>query len=125
MTRTMIERIQLFMLVEAASFGIASLIHSGVLITGFEHAQARIAEGVIAAVLFVGWAITLARRDWVRPIGLVTQGFALLGTLVGLFTIAVGIGPRTLPDLVFHAGIVVVLLWGLMFTAQAGARPAV
>jgi uncharacterized membrane protein YjjP (DUF1212 family) len=50
---------------------------------------------------------------------LAAQGFAILGTLVGLFTIAIGIGPRTVPDLVFHAGIVVVLVWGLIVTTRA------
>lgn len=30
-------------------------------------------------------------------------GFALLGTFVGVFTIAIGIGPRTVPDIVFHS----------------------
>ena len=125
MNKAMIERIQLFMLVEAVVFGAAFLIHSGVFITGFEHAQAATAEGVIAVVLFVGRAITLARRDWVRPVGLAAQGFALLGTMVGLFTITVGIGPHTLLDLVFHAVMLMLLVWGLLFTSQAGARAAI
>ena len=32
------------MLAEAASFGAAALVHSGVLIAGYEHEKARIAE---------------------------------------------------------------------------------
>lgn len=104
----------LFLLVEAASFTAASLIHSGVLITGYEHPIARIAEGIIAAVLFVGLALAWRRPPWARWVSLTVQGFALLGTLVGLFTIARGVGPRTIPDLVFHVGIVAVLAWGLI-----------
>ena len=36
-----------------------------------------------------------------------------MGTLVGVFTIIVGVGPQTTPDVVYHIGIVAVLLWGL------------
>jgi hypothetical protein len=107
------------MVFEAIGFGVASLVHSGELIAGYEHPQARVAEGVIAAVLIIGFVLTLVNHAWTRPIGLAAQGFALLGTLVGLFTIAIGIGPRTVPDLVFHAGIVVVLVWGLIVTTRA------
>ena len=115
----MTQTIRLFMLLEAASFVAASLIHSGVLITGYEHPEARVAEGVIAAVLVAGLMVSFVHREWTRPAGLVAQGFALLGTLVGLFTIAVGIGPRTVPDLTYHATILVVLVWGLIVTMRA------
>lgn len=109
------------MLLEAASFGAASLIHSGILITGYEHLQARVAEGLIAVLLIIGFLLTFVSRAWTRPIGFAAQGFALLGTLVGLFTIAIGVGPRTVPDLVFHTGIMVVLIWGLIVTARVGS----
>jgi hypothetical protein len=115
----MIQTIRLFMLLEAASFVAASLIHSGVLITGYEHPQARVAEGVIAAVLIAGLALSFLRPAWTRGVGLAAQGFALLGTLVGLFTIAIGVGPRTVPDLVYHGAILAILVWGLIITARA------
>ena len=120
----MIQKIRLFLLLEAAGFAAASLIHSGILISGYEHAQARIAEGVIAAVLFAALLFSMVRQEWTRPVGLAAQGFALMGTLVGLFTIAVGIGPRTVPDLTYHAVIVVVLVWGLIITARAPSLAA-
>jgi hypothetical protein len=47
-------------------------------------------------------------------IGLIAQGFALLGTLVGVFTIAIGVGPRTVPDVAYHVLIVIVLISGLV-----------
>lgn len=56
---TMTHAIRLFMLFEAASFVAAALVHSDVLIEGYEHPQARIAEGVIAIVLLVGAVLTL------------------------------------------------------------------
>jgi hypothetical protein len=110
--------IRSFLLFGAATFLVASLIHSGVLIAGYEHQKARIAEGVIALVL-----LTAAVSTWIRPAstptaGLAGQAFALLGTLIGVFTIAVGVGPRTAPDIVYHIAIVVILIWGLVITKR-------
>lgn len=116
------QKIQLFMLLEAASFIAASLIHSGVFITGYEHPQARVAEGVIAAVLIAGLILSIIRRAWTRWVGLAAQGFALLGTLVGLFTIAIGVGPRTAPDLIYHAAILAILVWGLVVAVRVRPR---
>ncbi|MFN2556638.1 MAG: hypothetical protein ABR592_07155 [Nitriliruptorales bacterium] len=47
-----------------------------------------------------------------EPDSIAAQGFALLGTLVGVFTIVVGVGPRTAPDIVYHFVILAVLMWG-------------
>ncbi len=103
-----------FLLLEAAAFCSAALIHSGVLLGGYEHSKAATAESVIGAVLTAALVATLLAPRASRTVGLWAQAFALLGTLVGLFTIAIGVGPRTAPDLVFHAGIVVVLIAGLV-----------
>jgi hypothetical protein len=48
MRETAMGVIRLVLLVEAASFGVASCIHFGRLIQGYEHPQALIAEAVIA-----------------------------------------------------------------------------
>ena len=117
----MTQAIRLFMLVEAASFVTAALIHSGALLAGYEHPRARIAEGVIASVLLAGLALTWIRPAWTRPVGIGTQAFALLGTLVGIFTIVIGIGPRTVPDIVYLVVIVLVLVCGLSIAARARA----
>ncbi len=111
--------IQYFLLFEAATFVAASLVHAGFIIAGYEHWKARIAESVIAIVLFVA-----AAWIWVRPLsariaGLAGQGFALFVTVVGIFTIVVGVGPRTVPDVVYHAAIVAVLSWGLLVAKRA------
>lgn len=106
--------IRLFMLFEAATFIIAALVHAGVLASGYEHRQARIAESVIAAVLLCAVALTWMRPASTREAGMAAQGFALLGTLLGIFTIVAGVGPRTLPDIVYHIAIVAVLIWGLI-----------
>jgi multisubunit Na+/H+ antiporter MnhB subunit len=114
-------KIRIFMLFEAATFVVASLIHAGVPVGGYEHHEAHLAEAVIALVLIVALALTWIRPAWTRAAGVGGQGFALLGTMVGLFTIAVGVGPRTVPDVAYHIGIVAVLVWGL-FVAWRGAR---
>ena len=43
-----------------------------------------------------------------------TQGFALVATVVGVLTIVLGVGPRTVPDVVHHVAIVGVLTCGLV-----------
>jgi hypothetical protein len=113
--------IRLLMLFEAATFVVASLIHSGWPIAGYQHHQARIAEGVIAIVLLGAAGVSWIRPAWTRRAGIAGQGFALLGTLVGVFTIIVGVGPRTVPDIVYHIGIVVVLVLGLGVAVRSRA----
>ncbi len=113
--------IRLFLLIEGASFLAAGLIHRGAFITGYAHQQASIAETSIAVVLLVGFGLTWIWPARLRLIGLVAQAFGLLGTLVGVFTIAIGVGPRTIPDIVYHLTILTVLAWGLVVAARAPA----
>jgi hypothetical protein len=107
-------KIRLILLFEAAAFFAASLVHSGVLIHGYEHEGARVAEGVIGAVLLLGFALTWGGEAWARRAALASQVFALLGTAVGLFTVIIGVGPRTVPDVIYHVAIVLVLIMGLV-----------
>jgi hypothetical protein len=114
----MAQVVRRFLLVEAATFITAAAIHAGWLISGYEHREARIAESIIAAVLVGGAAIAWARPAWARTAGLFAQGFALFWTLVGIATIAAGVGPRTGPDILYHVAIVAVLVWGLTVTRR-------
>jgi hypothetical protein len=104
---------------EAITFIAAALVHSGLLTDGYEHQKAAIAESVIAVVLVLGFAFSWILPARIPAIGMATQGFALLGTLVGVVAIAAGVGPRTVPDIVYHIGIVVVLMVGLGVAMQA------
>lgn len=99
--------------IEAASFLLAATIHAGVLVGGYEHYEAMVAESVIGTVLLVGLAMTWARPRWMFSVAAGVQMFALLGTLVGLWTMFVGVGPRTVPDVVYHVAIVIVLVGGI------------
>ncbi len=112
-------RIRLFLVSEAATFIVAALVHFGLLINGYEHRAAGTGESVIAAVLLVGFALTWIRPKLTRQAGLGAQAFGLLGTLVGIFTIAIGVGPRTVPDVAYHVAIVAVLVWGLVVAKRA------
>jgi hypothetical protein len=116
--------IRVFLLVEAAAFAVAALAHSGVLVHGYQHQQARVAESLTALVLLAGLALSWLRPAWTRQAGIAAQGFALLGTLVGLFTIALGVGPQTAPDVAYHLGLLAVLVWGLVVAARAPAGDA-
>ena len=115
----MINTIRLFLFLEGVSFSAAALTHFGMLVSGYEHPKARTAETVIAIVLFVGLMLTWIFPQLTRRIGVIVQGFALLGTLVGVFTIAIGVGPRTALDIAYHISIVIVLVLGLVFAGRA------
>ena len=117
----MTQAIRLFLLLEAATFIVAALIHRGYLVAGYVHLQAHVAESIIAAVLVGGFLLTLFLGSWTRKVGLIAQGFALLGTLMGIFMIIVGVGPRTVPDIIYHIAIVAVLTAGLLLARQAAA----
>jgi hypothetical protein len=100
------------LLAEAATFAIAAAIHFGALLDGYEHTAAGRAETVIAIVLIAGVVLSFTRRGFAAIIG--AQAFGTLGVLVGLFTIAVGAGPRTALDLAYHAVILTVLAGALV-----------
>lgn len=111
------------LLLQGASFIAASLVHRGILVHGYEHGRAAIAETVIGTVLLAATALAWLLPARARAIGLGAQGFALLGTMVGLFTIAVGIGPRTVPDLAYHGSILALLVTGLVLAARMAPSP--
>jgi hypothetical protein len=113
-----------FLAVEVALFALASLTHRGVLMNGYEHPRAAIAEAVIAAVLAAGLLLSLMRPWSTRAFALIAQGFALLGTLVGVTMILIGVGPRSAPDIALHAVMLVVLTLGLVAAGNA-AKPTV
>lgn len=118
MQNRMSQTIRFFIFLEAAAFSVAALTHFGLLIDGYQHHKAGTAESVIALVLFVSLALSWIRPTLTRTVGLSAQGFALLGTLVGIFMIAIGVGPRTVPDITYHIVIVVVLVSGLVVAAR-------
>jgi hypothetical protein len=112
----MIRRIRALLFFEALTFGAAARVH--LFVDGYRHLPASIAESVIGLVLLAGLAFTWV-DEWAKRAAIAAQAFALVGTLVGLFTIAIGIGPQTAPDIAYHVAIVVVLAWGLVIARRA------
>jgi hypothetical protein len=115
----MISAVRLFMTGEAVTFLLAASIHRGFLVGGYQHLAAATGESVIGFVLLIALLLTWIRPGSTRLFGLLGQGFAFLGTVVGLFTIAIGVGPRTVPDVTYHTVILAVLAWGLVTTYRA------
>jgi hypothetical protein len=105
--------VRTFLSVEAASFYAAALLHSGIVAAGHAHWKAATAESVIGTVLLLGLLWTVFSPGSSRAAGLGAQGFALLGTCVGVFTIIIGVGPRTPLDFALHAGFIALLITGL------------
>ncbi len=112
--------VRAILLVETISFLIAGAIHSGMFVAFDTHYQAAIAESIIGVVLLIGFGLSWVWPAQTRLIGLVVQTFAALGTMVVLFTIAVGVGPRSIGDIAFHVAILAVLGYGLVITVVPG-----
>ncbi|MCQ1853302.1 hypothetical protein [Neorhizobium galegae] len=106
-------------LAETCLYAIASLTHAGFLVEGHGHRQAMIAEAVIAAILLLGLLSVRLRRPWSRVAATSAQSLALLGTLVGAFTIAVGVGPQTTLDYVTHVVMILILVSGLVWLVRS------
>jgi hypothetical protein len=116
-----IRTLRALLLFEAATFVAAALIHFGALVEGYGHREAGTAEAVIAVVLLAGLALTWTRPPGPRRAAISAQALAILGVLVGLFTIAIGVGPRTAPDIAYHVAILAVLVIGLLTAVRAPA----
>jgi ABC-type uncharacterized transport system permease subunit len=113
-----VDKVKLFLIVEAAAFCGAALVHAGLLAYGYEHRAAMVAETVIAAVLVLGLFVSAVAPRSSRAVGLIVQGFALLGTLVGAVMIGIGVGPQSGFDIALHAGFIALLVTGLTVVAR-------
>jgi hypothetical protein len=118
-----VNHVRAFLLVEAVAFGAAALVHAGLLADGYQHREATIAESVIAIVLILGLAVSVIAPQRSRAAALAVQGFALLGTLVGIFTMIIGIGPQSAFDVALHTGFVALLITGLTVVARGRQMP--
>jgi hypothetical protein len=108
-------------LVQITMFLVLVMIHFGLLIGGYRHPAAGTTESVIAAVLVFGLLLTWTPPPWSRRAATAAQSFGTLGVVVGLFTIALGIGPRTILDLTLNVVLLLTLIAGVASTKR-GAR---
>jgi heme A synthase len=93
-------------------------IHFGLLIGGYRHRNAGTVESVISAALVAGLLLTWTPPPWSRRAATAAQSFGILGVLVGMFTIALGIGPRTTLDLALNSALLLTLIAGLAITLR-------
>ena len=107
-----------FLLLQIAIFLSLVSIHFGLLIGGYRHRDAGTAELMIVAVLVAGLLLTWTPPPWRRRAATAAQSFGILGALVGLVTIAIGIGPRTLLDLTLNGTLLLTLIVGLASTLR-------
>ena len=111
-----------FLLAQIAIFLALVSIHFGVPIGGYRHRAAGTTESVIAAVLVVGLLLTWAPPPWSHRAAAAAQSFGILGVLVGLCTIALGIGSRTILDLSLNVVLLLTLLAGLALARRGTGR---
>jgi hypothetical protein len=107
-----------FLLLQIAILLSMVSIHFGLLIGGYDHRTAGKTELVIAAVLVAALLLTWMPAPWSRRAATAAQSFGIVGVLVGLFTIALGIGPRTMLDLTLNAALLLTLIAGLAITLR-------
>ena len=113
-----------FLLVQIAMFLVLVTIHFGLLIGGYRHPAAGTTESVIAVILVFGLLLTWTPPPWSQRAATAAQSFGTLGVLVGLFTFALGIGPRTILDLSLNLILLVTLIAGLALTRKGGLARA-
>jgi len=109
--------IRLFLLVQFAVFVFAASAHFGVF-TDLDDPGAGTAETVIAAALLAGLTLTFRRSADVRSVAFAAQGFALLGTLIGI-TLVLTVGPTETFDVAVHSVMLTLLVAGLLVTYRA------
>jgi hypothetical protein len=120
-------RFAVVMLVEAATFGVASYLHLDgrialgfTTITGEHFGRASVPEAVIGAVLAVGAVVVAVAPGQARTAALGATGFAVLGVLVGLGFVLTSSRPHIAVDLAYHLTMLLVLLAGLVVLVRTG-----
>jgi hypothetical protein len=116
------------MAAEAATFGVASYLHSGghivlgfAVIYGERFSAAATPEAVIGAVLAVAAVIVVAGAPRARQAACVAIGFAILGVIVGLTVLLSETRPSITADLAYHAAILAALLGTLAAILRRGS----
>lgn len=114
---------------QIAVFGLASLVHAGILAKGLEHARAAAAGGtivVLATTALLLWLFGAFGVSTQYRVALGAQLLAPAGTLIGAVMIAVGVGPQTQTqtqlDMGFHVILLAMLLACIAATVRAKPR---
>ena len=115
----------------AATFLLGALLHLGVrvpvgsaVLAEPRIVPAAIVEGLCGLFLAVGAYAVLARRTWAWPTVTAAHAFALGGVLLGIGALAVGAGPSTELNHIYHRVMLVALAAGLIFLLTPIGRAA-
>jgi hypothetical protein len=115
----------------AVTFLLGALLHLGVRIPlGFavlaepRIVPATIVEGLCGLGLAVGAYATLSRKTWAWPAITAAHAFAVGGVLLGMAALAVGAGPSTELNTVYHRVVLVALVAGLVLLLTPVGRAA-
>ncbi len=115
----------------AVTFLTGALLHLGVRIPlGFAVLSeprifpATIVEGLCGLFLAVGGYAALTRRTWAWPAVTAAHAFALGGVILGITALAVGAGPSTELNTVYHRVMLVALAAGLVLLLTPIGRAA-
>ena len=85
---------------------------------------ATIVEGLCGLGLAVGAYATLSRKTWAWPAITAAHAFAVGGVLLGMAALAVGAGPSTELNTVYHRVMLVALVAGLVLLLTPVGRAA-
>lgn len=117
--------------VYAATFFLGALLHLGVRVPlGFaviaepRILPATVVEGLCGLALSAAAFAVLARKGWARPAAIAAHAFALGGVLLGTAALAVGAGPTTGLNTVYHRVMLVALATVLVFLLAPAGRSA-
>lgn len=125
-----IAAMRVLVILEAAIFLLAALLHLGYSIPlGFtllaepRIIPAAIVEGSSGLLFLVSAIALLSSLDWAWLAALVAHVYALAGVLLGIFALAMGFGPRTLTNDVYHMVMLLLITPGLslLLGSKSGA----
>ena len=122
---------RILVVLEAITFLVGALLHLGVRIPlGFavlvepRIPDAVIVEGLCGLFLSVGAYAMFTRKAWAWAALVAAHVFAVAGVLLGIGALAVGLGPTTELNYVYHRTILVVLVAGLVLLWTPSVKEA-
>jgi hypothetical protein len=123
---TVVTMITVLMVAETVTFLFAALMHVGIPL-GFSEPRiipAAIVEGLCGLLLAVSACAVVARTTWAWGSALAAHLVAVAGVLLGIIALALGAGPSTMANTIYHRvilGVLVVVLVGLSTRAARAA----
>ena len=125
---TIVMVIGVLMVLEAITFLLAAMLHMGIQFPlGFSEPQiipATVVEGLCGIFLAVGAYAVFVRKSWAWQGAVAAHVFAVAGVLLGITALALGAGPSTEVNTIYHRTILVVLVIVLGLLLTPGARAA-